>query len=181
MHRYNTPTLMVIWRAICCNLLDIRKETKGGKLARLWLEMAHISSTGVTRDKERDGLSFVPCVAVSRLYLSTACHRKRRHVVSQVLRRYSRPEAFYVALAPTYLNFPAHFRASHEISVIKRHLSSIQIDTSNLQRRNAQGKRRFCRAGLRGGINSIQDVHECICVCRQQMKILSTREGDRVW
>jgi hypothetical protein len=28
MCRYNTPALMVIWRAICCNLLDIRKETK---------------------------------------------------------------------------------------------------------------------------------------------------------
>ena len=24
MHRYNTPALMVIWRAICCNLPDIR-------------------------------------------------------------------------------------------------------------------------------------------------------------
>jgi hypothetical protein len=67
MPRYNPPALMVIWRAICCNLPDIR--TWGCKIAREVL--TSVLSSTVTRDKERAGSpasyrsTFVPCVVAS--------------------------------------------------------------------------------------------------------------------
>ncbi len=105
---------------MACDLLQSTRHWKlgvGNCPASAGEVLTLVLRTTVTRDKERERRAVCTMCGGAPLNnrLSTACHRKRRHVDGQALRCYAAPEAFtpisrlaHLTSIPNLHHFSAH-------------------------------------------------------------------------